>query len=398
MLHGATPLSDFFSQKAKLSFMKITIIQGAFLPIPPVLGGGTEKMWYALAVDFARRGHEVVYISRTYPGLPKEEWLEGVLHKRVKGYDWPATIFLIKWLDFWYSLRARSVVPADSDVVVTNTFWAPLLLSSYLRKRCLVDVARMPKGQMKLYNSAGRLRANSSPVAKAIYNELPADQHRRVVMIPNPLPYQDLPGLDLCNKEALILYTGRLHPEKGLHLLIEAYKALHTDWQLKIVGPWEKAAGGGGEKYLQYLKSLAGSKNVEFTGAIHDTEQLNKYYAAASIFVYPSVAEKGETFGLSPLEAMSWGSVPIVSALDCFKDFITHQRNGLIFDHRSTEAVGLLKTALEELILNRDDRHQMAKAGLQVRKSHATSFISLQFLEAFEQIVQEQSLAKPILI
>jgi hypothetical protein len=26
--------------------MKITIIQGAFLPVPPLLGGGVEKMWF----------------------------------------------------------------------------------------------------------------------------------------------------------------------------------------------------------------------------------------------------------------------------------------------------------------------------------------------------------------
>jgi hypothetical protein len=37
--------------------MRITIVQGAFLPVPPVLGGAVEKIWFALGKEFASRGH-----------------------------------------------------------------------------------------------------------------------------------------------------------------------------------------------------------------------------------------------------------------------------------------------------------------------------------------------------
>ena len=108
--------------------MKITIIQGAFLPVPPLLGGAVEKMWFALGQAFAARGHQVVHISRQYGDLPREERLGGVLHRRVPGYATPASGLLLKWRDLRYSLRVRPQVPADSDVVVTNTFWAPVVL------------------------------------------------------------------------------------------------------------------------------------------------------------------------------------------------------------------------------------------------------------------------------
>ena len=42
----------------------------------------------------------------------------------------------------------------------------------------------------------------------------------------------------------------------------------------------------------------------------------------SKFFIYPLKAERGETFGLSVLEAMSCGTVPIVSSLACFKDFL----------------------------------------------------------------------------
>lgn len=378
--------------------MKITIIQGAFLPIPPVLGGGAEKMWYALALEFARRGHEVVYISRTYPGMPDEEWFEGVYHRRIAGYHWPTSLIKLKWLDLLYTRRVRSVVPPDSEIVVSNTFWTPLLLPAALRKRCFIDVARMPKGQMRLYYEAARLRANSTPVATAIRRELPRTQHNRVITIPNPLPFKSLPGIDFAAKKPLFLYTGRIHPEKGLDLLIRAYKSLKTSWKLRIVGPWEDKDGGGGKAYLSHLEKLAGENGIEFTGPVHDIEQLNQHYKEASVFVYPSVAERGETFGLAPLEAMAWGCTPIVSGITCFQDFITHEQNGLIFNQQGPKAVGMLERAMRMLMNDPAYRVKLATKALQVRESHATATIASYFLDAFEQVANQQLSTKPLMI
>ena len=53
--------------------MKITIVQGAFLPVPPLLGGAVEKCWQALGQEFARRGHQVTHVSRAYGDLPARE-------------------------------------------------------------------------------------------------------------------------------------------------------------------------------------------------------------------------------------------------------------------------------------------------------------------------------------
>ena len=48
--------------------MKINIATGFFLPVPPAAGGATEKIWHRLAQVFAAAGHEVTFISRTWPG------------------------------------------------------------------------------------------------------------------------------------------------------------------------------------------------------------------------------------------------------------------------------------------------------------------------------------------
>lgn len=367
--------------------MKITIVQGAFLPVPPLLGGAVEKMWYGLAKEFVNQGHEVSYISKSYDGLYNIENENGINHIRVKGYDTPANILVLKFLDLLYTLRARPKIVNDTDIIISNTFWLPMLLSSLLKNKCLIDVARMPKGQMKFYTKNARLRANSSPVAEAIEDEINFKYHNKVVMIPNTLPFKNENDIDFLKKQKIILYTGRIHPEKGLEILLESYKLLNNkEWKLVIVGPYSITAGGGGDSYLNYLKKMSIGYNIIFQEPIYEIDKLNAIYLNASIFVYPSIAEKGETFGVSPLEAMSWGCATIVSDLKCFKDFLKHNKNGLFFDHRSKDRVKILSNQLRKLIENPELIESLAKEGLIVNQSHSNVEIAKEFLLEFEKI------------
>ena len=58
--------------------MRIAILQGPFLPVPPLRGGAIEKAWFRLGKAFAKEGHEVVHVSRLCDDLPQEETIEGV--------------------------------------------------------------------------------------------------------------------------------------------------------------------------------------------------------------------------------------------------------------------------------------------------------------------------------
>jgi glycosyltransferase involved in cell wall biosynthesis len=363
--------------------MKITLLQGAFFPVPPILGGAVEKMWFRLGHEFAARGHEVVQVSRAHPDLPEREILGGVEHRRVRGYSQPGNLLQLKFLDLLYTLRAVAKVPDNSDVVVTNTFWAPWLLRGGLKSRAYVDVQRMPKGQCRWYGRAGRLRANSSPVADAIRAEVPVSRQPRIVMIPNPLPFDPLPEPDLTAKRPCLLYTGRVHPEKGLHLLLQAMAKLPEPWALAVVGPWATGQGGGGEMYRQQLQKLAPAGRVTFHGPVYDPERLAAHYAKARVFVYPSLAEQGETFGLAPLEAMAHGAVPVVSNLACFQDFITHDQNGWIFDHRAADPAEKLADALRTLTADTQRLDRLAAAAWKVNETHAPGRIAELFLADF---------------
>lgn len=376
--------------------MHITILQGAFLPVPPLRGGAVEKLWFELGRQFSQNGHSVCHVSRSFAGLPAEEVIEGVRHLRIKGYDTPANSLQLKLLDLLYSWRALRVLP-PADILITNTFWAPILAARRQPwlGRIVVDVARMPKGQMRFYRRAACLRANSTAVAQAIATE--ATRLKLLIhTIPNPLPFLP-PPLAAAEREPVILYCGRLHPEKGIALLIEAFSLACarglSGWMLRLVGPADTAAGGGGLGWLENLlrRPNAAGLPIEWLGPIYDEHELLQHYQRAALFAYPSLAERGETFGLAPLEAMACGAVPIVSDLACFRDFITSGVNGEVFNHRAPDPAAQLAEAMLTLTSDSTRRSAMANAALAVRQSHHPATIAAEFLRCFEELMEQGS-------
>lgn len=365
--------------------MKITLLQGAFLPVPALRGGAVEKMWAALGQEFAARGHEVTHVSRRCDGLAADETLLGVRHRRVRGFDRPRKLAVSLGLDLIYTWRAARRSP-DADVIVTNTFWAPVLL----RRRhgaIYVDVQRMPRGQLKLYGKAARLRANSSSVAAAILAEVPT-AGSRVRMIPNPLPFTAGQGVDWTRKNKTFLFVGRLHPEKGIELLLKAWALCRqrrelVDWQLEIVGPVRESEGGGGEKWASDLRQRFPLENVVWREPVYDPAALNEIYQRARVFVYPSLA-KGETFGLAVLEAMAWGAIPVVSNLSCFRDFVSDQENGFIFNHEAPSPAKALSETLTRAAS--EEASGLARKALHVRETHSIPAIADLFLADFAQL------------
>ena len=368
--------------------MKITIVQGAFLPVPTLRGGAVEKMWFELGKQFVSKGHTVTHISRKFPGLPFLEFIDGVKHIRVRGSDWPSNPIILKLLDFAYSLSAFGSLP-KADILITNTFWLPLIACCFQHRfgSIIVDVQRIPKGQMYLYSLVSCIRANSSSVKNAILRQSPL-LRSKVEIIPNPLPYNP-PSSSIARKENVILYCGRLHPEKGIELLLSAFQLACqrglTDWILRLVGSAEVPEGGGGRVWIESLISIQKEAGlpVEWLGAIYDEPSLQLEYQKAPIFVYPSLADHGESFGMAPLEAMAFRAVPIVSSVPCFQDFIKPGINGLVFDHHAPNANLLLASEILKLTSNSTYCRELSTNSVGVRESHHPSKIADQFLQLF---------------
>ena len=128
---------------------------------------------------------------------------------------------------------------------------------------------------------------------------------RNVICIPNPCS-MDGQTVPMDSKKKTILAVGRLHEQKGLDLLLQAWQPiekLYPEWTLRIVGEGHKRVE------LETQINDLHLQHVQLAGRIADVK---KEYAAASLYVLSS---RYEGLPLSLIEAM-WCGLPCIS-FDC---------------------------------------------------------------------------------
>jgi glycosyltransferase involved in cell wall biosynthesis len=177
--------------------------------------------------------------------------------------------------------------------------------------------------------------ANGSVMKKPFWSILqrPAVQSATCFHATAESEYEDIRRLGFCQPVAVIpngvdipppmvkssavprtvMFLGRIHPKKGLDMLLRAWGAVHSrhpDWRLQIVGDDEAYHGSSG--YLDELKRLAvrlGLERLEFSGALYGMAKWQAY-ADADVFVLPT---HSENFGMSVAEALASGTPALVS-------------------------------------------------------------------------------------
>lgn len=373
--------------------MNIAIVAGPFFSVPPAPSGAVQRIWNDLAPYFVARGHEVTIICRDHPSLPRDIGGERLHYIRSPQYSQTGRLPIDLIKDFFYSLGIQRQLPA-ADVYVLNAFWLPVLTPWFQgrRRKHAVAVQRMPKGQFWLYPYCQRFLAVSHAVQEALVKEHPRYAVRTRV-VANPI-HADVfvppPQRTWGEGPQTILYTGRIHPEKGLDLLIDAFRLVHQrhpTTRLRLVGPVRAAEGGGGESFQQALVRKAQGLPVEFRPAIHDRPGLAHELQSAHYYCYPSVADAGETFGVAPLEAMATGLPTVVSALPCFSDFVRANETALVFDHRAPDAAARLAAAFERLLTDDDLRTRLSRQAAATARLFSYEAIAAAYLADFESLL-----------
>jgi alpha-1,6-mannosyltransferase len=118
-------------------------------------------------------------------------------------------------------------------------------------------------------------------------------------------------ALDIADDQILLLYVGRLAPEKNVTTLFDAFAQLDaTRFTLVVVGD------GSERRHLARLRER--NENVHWLPYQGDGRQLARLYRAADLFVHPGVQE---TFGLVALESQASGT-PVVGIRGSYMDRI----------------------------------------------------------------------------
>jgi glycosyltransferase involved in cell wall biosynthesis len=154
----------------------------------------------------------------------------------------------------------------------------------------------------------------------------------------------------------VILFVGRLSPEKNLAFVLRVFHAISARYPQAEL--WLIGQGPVGDDLKRQAAQLGIDTRVKFLGYIPNAE-LPAYYAKANVFVLASLFE---IFPMVLIEAMQFAQPLAVSdgILSCH-DFVDEGENGFIFDHTDENS---LRRSLEALLDNPGLQARMSAASL----------------------------------
>ncbi len=225
-------------------------------------------------------------------------------------------------------------------------------------------------------------------IEKAVLRQNPNQQNILTINNPVNLDIFKAEGAKSIGDMLHIVYSGRIHPEKGLINLVKAASLLaeKRPVKLSLIGTSDLQKGGGGEVYNRQLKDCVKNIDLVFTGEMSDPRQLADYMKTADIYCYPPLPTTGDAMPCAPLEAMALGLPVVVSDLPCFDDYLVDRQNGIRFDV-SRNAVEHLRQVLEVLITDDSLRIQICENAVKSARDFSCPHIAKQFLDLFQSLL-----------
>lgn len=290
--------------------------------------GGAQRVVHVLAGGLQRRGHDVLAVGIT-PFEPVHEWMGAYPRRVLMSEVWPQKTTQNERARA--RLRSEAVAgmagilkesPQFPSVVITAQVWAMEILADALT---LLDSATRSRWSVVgQYHGSFAAAASGRDLARVVrsysqvaaFTALTAEDAvafrnaglNNVLAMPNPLAFwPETIGEREVRGERTLLYLGRLSPEKGVDLLIDAWSLVadkHPTWNLTIVGD-----GPEGSRLREESQLLVGADRIRWRTA---TASPHEELMRADAVVLPSRTE-GLPLVLAEAQACS---VPVV-ATDC---------------------------------------------------------------------------------
>lgn len=173
--------------------------------------------------------------------------------------------------------------------------------------------------------------------------------HKNIVQIPNLMHLSSIPeNLTHQPEEDYLLFLGRLHPKKGLDLMIKSLSKIdNKSIKVKVVGQESEHS----IEMQQLAKSLGIAHRVEFLGSVYGAEKF-RLYANARAFIAPSYSE---AIGMVNLEAAVC-KTPVVTTFETGIDPRWNENGGIMIHPTEPELTAALNQLMMWTASERRDR------------------------------------------
>lgn len=148
----------------------------------------------------------------------------------------------------------------------------------------------------------------SDYIARDIKKCYPSQGFKTVVAPPGVEQTQERCEIYTKDRPLKVLFVGSEFKRKGLEAAIRGFAKAVTQQKDLQKATLSVAGGGDPTFYQQLCRSLGVEEQVHFLGLVKD---VNALYKSHHLFLFPTLIEP---FGMSPLEAMSFGLPVIISS------------------------------------------------------------------------------------
>jgi len=201
---------------------------------------------------------------------------------------------------------------------------------------------------------ARRYGRPGAPVHSVLDSLLSAKDFERVQ--PRTLPSEGTPRS--------LLWVGRLDPDKGLKILLDAFQllcaSLPDPLSLHLVGSGSMEGG-----IRQQVKRAGLESSVQLHGYVPFGPQLRALYETATVFVLPS--NESEGFPRVIMEAMAAGVPVVATAVAGIPFLVEDHRHALLVPPRDPRA---LAGAVQQVLSDASLYHRISSAGLDLARQY----------------------------
>jgi glycosyltransferase involved in cell wall biosynthesis len=187
------------------------------------------------------------------------------------------------------------------------------------------------------------------------------------------------------DEEKIVYYVGRMTPEKGLYVLIDAIPKVcaQLSHQVKFVF----IGGGYTDRWEIYARDRGVSDKCIFTGFMSDWD-LDRFQTVADCAVFPSLYEP---FGIVALESFAARVPVVVSDAGGLAEIIKNKRTGIVTLRNNSES---LAWGIIEVLTNRKMAQQMVEnAYNELPQRFNWTKIAHSTLKVYEKVVKERKLS-----
>ncbi len=300
--------------------MKVLVISGSDIPIPPVLYGGIERMVFNLCKGLSLNDFVINLLAAN-----KSTSFNGKTNF-YKKYRYGKFFFgrSINWAEFQLqSLRLLK----DIDIIHSFFEWPELHFCLNKVKKpiiychqnpCQIDsFQRIIKAnpcygylQCISNNQISKVEITDPQKAFVTYNCVDTEFFKR----------------EKVEKENFLLYLGRLNYDKGIDIAVRLSK--DSGVPLKIAGPIRLEEKSALKLFKEKVKPYL-SDHIKYIGSVNDLEKRTLLSKAKALIV-PNRWE--EPFGIMNAEALACGTPIIATNKGSLKEIILHEETGILCD------------------------------------------------------------------